>query len=46
MDDRLATIDMDRNMRGVTVPLSVGELGPYVTHRRLGRGLTPYQVTS
>jgi len=31
---------------GPAVPLSVGELGPYVTLCRLGRGLPPYQVAS
>ena len=41
MDDRLATIDMGRKV-GAVVPLSVGELGPYLTQCRRGRGLPPY----
>jgi len=31
MRDRLATIDMGRKVGGVTVPLSVGELGSNLT---------------
>jgi len=45
MGDRLATIDVGRKV-GNAVPLSVGELGPHVTQRRLGRGLPPCQVAS
>ena len=45
MGDRLATIDMARKVCMVgAVPLSVGELGPYLTQCPLGRGLPPYQV--
>jgi len=29
--DRLATIDMDRKVEGAIVPLSVGEVGLYLT---------------
>jgi len=46
MGDRLATIDMGRKVGEATVPLSVGELGPYLTQCHLGRGLPPYQVAS
>ena len=46
MGDRLATVDIGRKMLGAAVPLSVVELGPHLTHCRLGRGLPPYQVTA
>jgi len=45
MGDRLATIDMDRNV-AATVPFSVGELGPHQTQCHLGQGLSLYQVAS
>ena len=45
MGERLATIYMDQKV-GDGVPLSWGELGPYLTQRGLGRGLSPYQVAS
>jgi len=46
MGDRLATVDMDREVRGgAAVPLSRG-LGPHLTQCRLGRGLPHYQVAS
>jgi len=44
MGDRLATINIGRKV-GAAVPLHVGELSPHLT-RRLGRGLSPYQVAS
>jgi len=44
--DRLATIDMDRKVEGAIVPLSVGEVGLYLTQCGLGRGLPPYQETT
>jgi len=44
MGDRLATIDMGRKVEGCA-PFR-GELGPYLTQCRLGRGLPPYQVAS
>jgi len=47
MGDRLATIDMDRNLGSCcAVPHFVGELGPHLTQCCLGRGLPPYQVVS
>jgi len=45
MGNLLATIGMGRKV-GAAVPLSVGELGPYLTQCRLSRGLPPYQVVS
>jgi len=45
MGDHVATIDTGRK-EGAAVSLSVGELGPHLTQRRLGRGLPPYQVAS
>jgi len=46
MGDRLATIDMGRNV-GAAVPLSVaGGGGLHLTQCGLGRGLPPYQVAS
>jgi len=42
---RLATIDMGQKL-GAAVPLSVGELRPHLTQRRLGPGLAQFQVVS
>ena len=42
---RLATIDMGLKIGG-SAPFLGGELGPHLTHSRLGRGLRPYQVAS
>ena len=41
MGDRLATIDMGREVGEAAVPLSVGELGPHLTQSGLGRELPP-----
>ena len=47
MSDRLATIDMGRNVEGAVEPLSVvGVLGPHLTQCRLGQSLPPCQVAS
>jgi len=43
MGDSLATIDVGRNLGAVPL-LRVGELGPHLKQRRLGRGLPLYQV--
>jgi len=43
MGDRLATIHMGRKLGGCA-PFGVGELGPNLTQRGLGRGLPPYHV--
>ena len=45
MGDHLATTDMGQKWRGLC-PFFGGELGPYLTKCRLGRGLRPYQVAS
>jgi len=42
---RLATTDIGRKL-GECAPLGVGELGPRLTQCRVGRGLTPYQMTA
>jgi len=41
MDDRLATIYIGRKVEAAAVPLSMGELGPHLTHCGLDRGLPP-----
>jgi len=47
MGDRLVTIDRGRKVwGGADLPLSVGELGRYLTQCCLDRGLPPYQVVS
>jgi len=48
MGDRLATVDMDRKLRGCYIPLFLGggEAGPHLTQCRLGLGLPLYQVAS
>jgi len=46
MGDRLATIDIGQKVGGLLCPFRVGELGPHLTQRRLGRGLPPYQLAS
>jgi len=43
MGDRLATIDMGRNVGSCCAPFR-GELGPHLTQCRLGGGLPPYQM--
>ena len=42
----LATIDMGQKLGGRLCHFFWGELGPYLTQSRLGRGLPPYQVAS
>jgi len=46
MDDRLATIDVDRKEGGVVPFSGLGGLGPHLTQCGQGRGLPPYQVAS
>ena len=38
-DDRVRAKGAEKYAGGAAVPLSVGELGPHLTQRRLGRGL-------